>query len=103
MAINIQQEQLIAFRELARALPRRRKGRPLHVSTVHRWRSRGLNGVRLEAVRVGGQWNTSWEAFRRFCDRLTALHSGHGLEPTQPGPPRGFHEPSDATLRQNGW
>lgn len=100
MAIDIQQEQLVSFRELARALPRRRRDRPLHISTVHRWRSRGLNGVRLEAVRVGGQWNTSWEAFRRFCDRLTTLHAGPGQ---QPAPQHGCHEPSDATLRQNGW
>ncbi len=103
MAIDIQREQLISFHELARALPRRRRDRPLHISTVHRWRSRGLNGIRLEAVRVGGQWNTSWDAFRRFCDRLTALHSERDPEPIQSKSQRGLSESSDTALRQTGW
>lgn len=65
-------EKLITFTELARRLPRRRRGRPVHVSTIFRWRSPGVRGVKLEATRVGGSWATSWPAFERFCDRLTA-------------------------------
>jgi hypothetical protein len=40
-------------------LPRKRRDRPVHASTVHRWRHPGVNGVRLEAVRIGGSWCTS--------------------------------------------
>lgn len=68
---DITQEQLLTFRDLARSLPCRRGDRPVHVATIHRWRSRGLNGIRLEAMRIGGAWTTSREAFRRFVDRLT--------------------------------
>lgn len=72
MSIDPSLEKLISFHELARSLPSRRNGRPLHVSTIHRWRSRGLGGIRLEAVRIGGAWHSSEEAFSRFTARLTA-------------------------------
>jgi len=73
MAVDVEHERLLSFAELAASLPARRRGRPVHVSTVHRWRTRGLDGIRLEAVRVGGIWATSWEAFARFCDALSAV------------------------------
>src|SRR5690606_18271260 len=76
MPIDITQETLITFAEVARALPRRRRGRPVHVSTIHRWRSPGLRGVHLEAMRVGGAWCTTWEAFARFSSQLTARDGG---------------------------
>jgi hypothetical protein len=38
--------------------------------TLHAWIKRGVRGVRLEAVRVGGQWRTSAEALQRFYDAL---------------------------------
>jgi hypothetical protein len=69
--IDVNSETIILFSELARRLPRRRKSRPTHVSTIHRWRQRGVDGVRLEAVRLGGTWVTSLEAYARFCDALT--------------------------------
>lgn len=72
-------EKLIPFAELARGLQRRRRGRPAHRSTIHRWRDPGLRGIQLEAVLVGGVWCTSEEAFSRFCDRLT--QSAQGASP----------------------
>lgn len=71
MPIDIHSDELLTFRDLAKALPPRRQGRPIHLSTIHRWRSRGLRGIKLEAVRIGGAWHTSWEAFARFCRALT--------------------------------
>lgn len=76
MPILLDSEKLLSFPELARALPRRRQGRPVHVSTIHRWRKPGVNGVRLEAIRIGGAWHTSWEAFQRFCERLSGVQEG---------------------------
>lgn len=71
MPIELERERLITFGQLARRLPSRRNGRSVHVSTIHRWRHPGVDGVRLEAVRIGGAWHTSWEKFQRFCDELT--------------------------------
>jgi hypothetical protein len=63
----------MTFAALAKEMPLRRRGRPAHVATLHRWRARGLHGVRLEAVRIGGPWYTSAEAYARFCSALTSL------------------------------
>jgi hypothetical protein len=82
--IDLANEQVVTFTELARRLPRRRNGRPTHVSTIHRWRQRGLSGVRLAAARCGAIWVTTWEAYQRFVDALTAVasnDSGVGATP----------------------
>lgn len=71
MPIDIASESLLTFSQLASRLPPRRCGRAVHVSTVHRWRSHGIRGVRLEAVRIGGGWVTTLESFTRFCRELT--------------------------------
>jgi excisionase family DNA binding protein len=42
--------------------------------TLHRWISKGSNGVRLEAVKVGNRWRTSEEAIQRFSESLTPTH-----------------------------
>lgn len=103
MAINVSEERLVTFAELARALPHRRGNRPIHISTLHRWRSRGLSGgVKLEAVRVGGAWHTSWEAFRRFCDRLTTAHQSSSTDRPFPKS-RLENEEADASLHRDGW
>lgn len=71
-------ETLISLGQAARGLPRRRGRRPVHVSTLYRWRRVGLLGVRLEAVKVGGTWCTTREAIRRFFDCLTEIAAGSG-------------------------
>jgi len=102
MPIDIFNEQLITFSELARWQPRRRGDRPVHVATIHRWRSRGLKGIRLEGVRVGGAWHTSREAFRRFTDRLTARATSEEItRPDSLG--RQSHGEADKSLRNVGW
>lgn len=67
--IDIRTESLIAVRDVPRRLPVRPNGRRLHVSAVYRWIQRGVGGVRLEAVRIGGTTYTSLEAMQRFADR----------------------------------
>ena len=66
---------LISFRDLAQTLPSRRMGRPVAINTLHRWRTRGSSGVVLDAIRIGGSWYTSIEAFQDFCDRVTLARS----------------------------
>jgi hypothetical protein len=101
MTIKIDAERIVTFPALARSLHPRRRNRPVHVSTIHRWRDPGLRGIRLEAVRIGGAWHTSWEAFSRFCDRLTAAEVG-GPEPQEAGHGPA-HASSDADLATEGW
>jgi hypothetical protein len=74
--INVGTEQLLTLSQLAKRLPRHRNDRPVHPSTCHRRRSPGVRGVRLECLRIGGIWHTSWQAFQRFCEQLTAIEDG---------------------------
>jgi hypothetical protein len=75
-------EQTIPFAEAARRLPRLRAGRPVSPATLWRWASRGLRGVRLETVRVGGTTCTSVEALRRFFARLGGGEAAPAAAPT---------------------
>jgi hypothetical protein len=59
-------EELFAFSELAKNELNR-----THPSTLMRWRTRGIQGIRLEAVRVGGHWMTSRQAIQRFVSAIT--------------------------------
>ena len=75
MSINVFEESVLSLTEAAKLLPRRRRGRKVHVSCIFRWAQAGLKSasgmvVRLETVRVGGTKCTSKEALQRFFDRL---------------------------------
>ena len=86
MAIDISTEQLLPPPQAAKLLPARRRGRPIHISTIHRWMSTGIRGVRLESLRIGGALHTSIEALQRFSDRLTP--SDEGVRPSAHNGPR---------------
>ena len=70
MSIDLSIEQLLSLPCAARRLP----GHP-HISTLHRWRLRGVRGVRLETTLVGGKRYTSIEALQRFADQLNGLNN----------------------------
>jgi len=59
--IDVTSEQMIPFQKASSHVP----GRP-HISTLHRWRSRGARGARLESLLIGGRRYTSVEAIQRF-------------------------------------
>lgn len=42
-----------------------------HLSTMCRWANQGVNGVKLETVKVGGATCTSREALHRFFERCS--------------------------------
>ena len=73
--IDIESEQLLGLKEAADYVSRRfrdrRGGRRLAISTIFRWASRGLGGVRLETTMIGGTRATSVEALARFFSRLS--------------------------------
>ena len=56
-------------------------GLRLHTSTWQRWRLRGVAGVRLDTVRIGGRRMTSVEAVRRFIDASTSAVDGKPIKP----------------------
>jgi len=76
MSIDLTNEQLVSLPGAARRLP----GQP-HVSTLHRWRLRGVRGVRLETTLIGGKRFTSTEALQRFVDRLNDRNNADAAEP----------------------
>lgn len=80
---NVSMTRLRPFRVIARLLPRTRRGRPVHVATLYRWRALGHRGVTLRSVRTPGGWTTSLAAVKEFFDQLTALE-----QPTAQTAPR---------------
>jgi hypothetical protein len=68
MSIDCEVDDLRPVNEIIKA----RLGKRVCSSTLWRWRLKGVNGVRLECVRVGGLWATTAEAFARFLDAQTA-------------------------------
>lgn|GEM_PF-658676 len=56
----------------AQSLP----GGSVHVSTIHRWRMKGVRGVRLETFLRGGIRYTTDEAIARFFAATTAAADG---------------------------
>jgi len=63
---DILDEDMLPLTDAAKELP----DRP-HCGTLHRWRTRGIRGVKLEAALIGGRWFTSRQALRRFVRNTT--------------------------------
>lgn len=82
--IDIEAEAVLSIPEAAALFAGRRPGKRVNVATVYRWARRGVRGVRLEAVAVGGMLKTSREAVLRFLERLNARRSGAGEPATPP-------------------
>jgi hypothetical protein len=67
---------LIPFGKLSSHVP----GRP-NQSTFHRWRLRGIAGVRLPVVHIGGRVYVEPEALEKFFADVTAIKSGNAPSP----------------------
>lgn len=63
-----------SLREAAAILP----GRP-HVSTLVRWRTRGVHGVKLATVKIGGRRMVESSALDEFLEAVTAAADGQPL------------------------
>jgi hypothetical protein len=76
MAINLFTERILSLPQAAKVWPSYQNGKATHVSRLVRALTRGSkdpsgNLIKLEALRLGGQWVTSAEAIQRFAERLT--------------------------------
>jgi hypothetical protein len=69
-------EELLTLCEAAKALPAV-GGCRIHTSTLWRWSTKGVKGVRLETRRLGGRIFTSREALERFATALAEAGSPH--------------------------
>lgn len=62
--LNLMTEDLIGINQVPKQLQNR-----VHVSTVWRWTNRGIKGVQLETIKLGGKTLTSQQALTRFIQR----------------------------------
>jgi hypothetical protein len=69
-------EDLVVLTKAAAWIAERTGGRRPNISTLHRWATRGVRGVKLETVAVGHVRYTSIDAVRRFLN----------AKPTDPAP-----------------
>lgn len=58
------------------------KARAVNQSTIWRWTMKGVRGVKLESLAVGGVRVTSQEAFQRFIEALNPEASAAPPAPT---------------------
>jgi hypothetical protein len=79
--IKVGFDTLLSPAEVTELLPRRRRGRKAHKSTIFRWMSRGYHGLRLPFVQVGHQRCTSINALSAFLSALTAISRFEQGEP----------------------
>ena len=78
MQIDLLSDDVLRLSEASKILPRGRHGKKIHVSTLWRWSSRGVRGVKLETVRMGGLIYTSKQALQRFFGQLNQVNNLNG-------------------------
>jgi hypothetical protein len=77
--IDPETEDVISLTDAAKSLP----GRP-NITTIWRWRNRGVRGVKLETFLQGGRRMTSREALSRFFAATTAAADGEPIRSETP-------------------
>ena len=73
--IDLENESVFPLTDAPKKVPQRGR-HPMHIGTGYRWAQRGLRGIKLETLQIGGAKFTSAEALQRFFERLTSLDSG---------------------------
>ncbi len=68
-AIDLTTETIVSLTDATKSLPLIDGKRP-HPSTIWRWITRGVRGVRLAHARLGNRIVTSVEALNRFANEL---------------------------------
>ncbi len=62
-------DRLLPLSEAARLIPGKR-----HCSTMHRWRLRGVRGVRLRTCLIGGRRHVKIAWLREFINAMSTQH-----------------------------
>jgi len=70
MPIDIQSEQLLTLSQACRLLPHRPSP-----STLWRWRTIGVRGVRLECLKISSRWVTTARCMSEFLQRQADAYS----------------------------
>jgi hypothetical protein len=78
----------LSLAQAARRVPPTRQDRPVHVSTLTRWITKGVRKAdgtltKLKARRFPGGWKVTSEALDEFLDELTRAALGEN-EPAEP-------------------
>ena len=73
MAIDLQSEPPLPYNEAGKLLPADR--RP-SATTWWRWSTRGVHGIKLETILIGGRRYTTAAALQRFVDQLSERSAG---------------------------
>lgn len=82
--IDIVADELITLGQLAKKLPPIQGARP-NQSTIWRWVHKGIRGIRLDTVAVGGRTCTTWDAYLAWA---TAIADRGPIPSILPASPR---------------
>lgn len=85
MAIDIANETIIGLAEATRLLPKI-NGRHIAISSLWRWCTKGIGGVKLDYVCIGRRMATSKEALNRFCNARSTAQQQRQETSTAPIP-----------------
>jgi len=69
--IDLFSENVYSLKEASKVIPGIRGGKKPHIASLYRWCKKGVNGVKLESIQVGGTLCTSLQAIQRFCNKLS--------------------------------
>ena len=69
--IDLESEELVCLADAAAFFPRRRGGKRPSFTTIWRWVTAGVNGIKLEAIRCGSTLCTTRPAVVRFLEAQT--------------------------------
>ena len=72
--IDLLEDTLLTLADAAASYKKR-----LHVSTLHRWRLRGIRGIKLETILIGGVRYTSTRSLQEFAEKTTAAADGKAI------------------------
>ena len=95
----------ITLPEAADYLPRRAKGRKVHVKTLRRWITKGCRGVFLKARPAGGAWYTTRAAIDDFRNQLAsrAIRQPGAVEIPSPAAQTKLRDRSRQRLLEKGF
>ncbi len=79
MPIDVTRDTLIRFRDLP-SWSKEHFGKRIHPSTFQRWRLRGVRGVKLASILIGGERYSSEESLQLFFAATTAAADGRPVE-----------------------